>query len=324
MPDPSKEHPAELTCYLNAIVAIANCVGGICPGVGSLYRDRLLRLPRRLAFDANEAALEQSQKALAEDLTEYSKIVTEWLEEGAKRAAKILAEVGVGADRIGQGGDLHVAMLEDLAGHMEVSAQVDDEAAVRASLVRYAAGLRSYARKRKLEELSALGEIRKQARELEAWLTEADRSQVVDPETGLLNRSRALKQLQVHLGAGKPFCVLLVEWSGEDATAGVDQVIHQIGERLVSLVRPRDIVYAWGRALFAVIFECRAEEAEGRAQSIAGWLSGGYSAVVNEKTLKVTAQVRVHVVEPSGDSLDAFVQRIDRVAKASAVEVIAR
>ena len=65
---PSPETPnlmgeqTALACYLSAVVAIGNCMADVCPAVGTVYRDRFLRVPRRLGFEATPRALHQSRE----------------------------------------------------------------------------------------------------------------------------------------------------------------------------------------------------------------------------------------------------------------------
>ena len=61
-----------LACYLSTVVAIGNCMAEVCPSVGTMYRDRLLKLPRRLGFDATPKALEQSRHGALAHLTKYA------------------------------------------------------------------------------------------------------------------------------------------------------------------------------------------------------------------------------------------------------------
>ncbi len=324
------EQQTALTCYQSALLAIAKCMGEVCPRVGLVYNNRLLRLPRRLGFDANPEALAASREALEADLAEYAQAASAWVNAGGELADEVIAAAAKATENNGHNDELHAAMMEELAEPMEISAEVDDATQVRTALKRYATGLRSYVHRRKKEQAPALVELRRRAESLSDWLSSANPANIIDPLTGLLNRQEAERQLQAYMKRDKPFCVLLFEWTEAKSVppqfgrAGADQILKALGDRVISLVRPRDIVYRWNEDQLAVIFECVGAEAAARSRKIADWLSGKYSAQVDGIVWKVEAQAAVAVIErlPQESSQD-FILRIDTAMKAEAAEPVA-
>lgn len=313
-----EEQQSALTCYQSAILAIAKCMAEVCPRVGLVYNHRLLRLPRRLGFDATPQALAASREAVEADLAEYGQAASAWINAGVELAEEILAVAGKATDSDGHTDELHAAMMEELAEQMEISAEVDDATQVRTALKRYATGLRSYVHRRKKEQPPVLTELQGRAEALAEWLGSASPTNIIDPLTGLLNRAEAERQLLAYLKRDKPFCVLLFEWTEARSVppqfgrSGADQILKALGDRLITLVRPRDVVYRWSQDQLAVIFECAGEEAIARSVKIADWLSSKYSAVVDGIVWKVEAQAAVAVIERhSGEALQDFIQRID-------------
>ena len=325
-----EEQQSALTCYQSAILAIAKSMAEVCPRVGLVYNHRLLRLPRRLGFDATPEALAASREAVEADLAEYSQAAGAWVSAGVELAHEILAAAGHATDNEGHTDELHAAMMEDLAEQMEISAEVDDASQVRIALKRYATGLRSYVQRRKKEKPPALSELRGRAEALAEWLGSANPTNIIDPLTGLLNRPEAERQLLAYLKRDKPFCVLLFEWTEARSVppqfgrSGADQILKALGDRLITLVRPRDIVYRWSQDQLAVIFECVGEEAQARSIKIADWLSSKYSAVVDGIVWKVEAQAAVAVIERhTGEPLKEFIQRIDSALKPEVAQPVA-
>jgi GGDEF domain-containing protein len=98
------------------------------------------------------------------------------------------------------------------------------------------------------------------------------------------------------------------------AGAAAQVVAKQLADRLADLVRPRDVVGRWGPNQFAVMFECPGKEAMQRAGSIAEWLTGGYSAVVDGAVATIQARVTVSVIERlPEETLAQLVQRIEEL-----------
>ena len=316
------EEQSALTCYQSVILAIARCMAEVCPGVGLVYNDRLVRVPRRLGFDPTPEALAASREAIEGDLAEYAQAARAWINAGAELAQEILAVAGKPPEKDAHTDGLYASLMEDLAEQMEVSAEVDDATQVRTALKRYATGVRSYVQRRERERPPALTELQRRAKALADWLGSANPDNYIDSLTGLLNRSEAERQLQAHLERDKPFCVLLFEWTDAQSVpphfgrSGADQIVKALGDHLITLVRPRDVVYRWSQYQLAVILECAGEMALARSLKIAGWLSSKYSAVVDGVVWKVEAKTAVAVVEcHAGEALQDFVQRIDAALK---------
>src|SRR5579864_77434 len=324
------EQQSALTCYQSAILAIAKCMAEVCPRVGLVYNHRLLRLPRRLGFDATPEALAASREAVEADVAEYGQAASAWVNAGVELAHEILAAAGKATEGDGHTDELHAAMMEELAEQMEISAEVDDATQVRTALKRYATGLRSYVHRRKKETPPALSDLQRRVEALADWLGNASPANIIDSLTGLLNRDEAERQLQAYLKREKPFCVLLFEWNEVHSVppqfgrSGADQILKALGDRLITLVRPRDVVYRWSQDQLAVIFECGGEEAMARSVKIADWLSSKYSAVVDGIVWKVEAQAAVAVVERhSGEALQDFIQRIETAMKPDVPQPVA-
>jgi len=155
-----------LTCYLSAMLEIAKSMRAVCSRSGLIYGDRLIRLPRRLGFDATAEKLEQSRRVLEADLAEYTDATSTWLDAGSKLAREIVLAIETLDPCNGESQDLHTAMLEDLAEQMAVSAEVDAASDLRASLKRYALGLRSYLQQRRVESGYSLKDLQCRANQL--------------------------------------------------------------------------------------------------------------------------------------------------------------
>jgi GGDEF domain-containing protein len=313
----SSRHEVALTCYLSAMLAMAKSMRAVCSRAGLIYGDRLTRLPRRLGFDATSEALEESQHVLEADLAEYTEATTAWLDAGSNLAREIVAIVGEIDPHLSEGPNLNTAMLEDLAEHMAVSAEVELGSDLRAALKRYAQGLRSYLQRREAESQSSLKDLHSRAQQLAGWLARADPSNCTDLVTGLPNRAEIERQLEASWYTPKPVSALIFEWKEADPASGDDAsqaIAKQLADRLADLVRPRDIIGRWAPNRFAVIFECSGREAMQRAGSIAEWLTGAYSAGQDGAARTIEARVTVSVIERlPEETLAHLVDRIERL-----------
>jgi GGDEF domain-containing protein len=274
----SASEPVEqtaLACYLSTVVAIGNCMAEICPSVGSMYRDRLLKLPRRLGFDATPHALKQSCEAVATDLLEYSRTATAWTAAGSNHAAELLKHLRETEETLVSSADLQSAFLDDLAEHIRTSAEVDAEALLRSSFKRYAAGLSAYARRARTEKLAAIEDLRQRREEIETWLSSATNSKFLDQETGLLNRAAAEMRIETQIAKNVPFCVIVVRRVPSSGSS-----VKDLAAKLAGTIRPYDMIFRWSEDQVVTIFEATRNNIAARIQQIGGWLSDGAQTVV--------------------------------------------
>jgi GGDEF domain-containing protein len=302
----SENDRTALACYLSAVVAIGNCVAEVYPAAGTMYRDRLLKLPRRLGFDATPAALQQSREAVETDLVEFAATAGAWISAGMGRAEQLRDRLYTTEEMLSAAAELQQAFLDDLAEHLETSAEVDEEAQLRQSFHRYAAGLRAYSKRTNTEKLATIDDLRRRREEIDSWLAEATVSDFVDPETGLMNRVAAERRIETEIGKQIPFCAVLVESTGEGGSA---QIMKHLAERLAATVRPYDVVFRWSENRLMTVFEAPESDIVARVNQIAGWLHDG------------TLATRVLLIEHSvgKESAAALIARIESAGhKASA------
>ncbi len=299
-PRPEIDEKAEqtaLACYLSTVVAIGNCMAEVCPPVGAMYRDRLLKLPRRLGFDATPQALQQSREAVATDLLEYSRTASAWIAAGADHAGMLLDHLRATEETLTASADLQRAFLDDLAEHIATSAEVDEEAQLRVSFKRYAAGLRAYARKALTEKLATIDDLRRRREEIDAWLAQATTSDYTDPDTGLMNRAAAERRIFTQIAKGRPFCVILVGSTGGGP-------MKDLADRLAATIRPYDVIFRWSPHELMTIFEASESEIAARSRQIGGWLGDGNCSVT----------VLEHLAEESAEQLIARMESISLCA----------
>jgi diguanylate cyclase (GGDEF)-like protein len=311
---------AALNCYLSSLLAMAKSMSAICSRAGLIHGARLTRLPRRLGFEATSEALEKSCHVLEDELADYTEATSHWLDAGSSLAREIVTIIQALDLHTDDSPDLHAAMLEDLAAHMVVSAEVETD--LRGALKRYALGLRSYLQKRHLESRSSLKDLQCRAERLAEWLQRADPSNCTDLATGLPHRREMERQLELCWHIPKPVSVLLFDWQAANSAtpqAVADAIARQLADRLADLVRPRDMVGRWGPNQFAVIFECSGKDAVQRAGRIAEWLTDNYLALQDGDVATIHVGVTVSVIERLPDETVAqLIQRIEQLQPAQA------
>jgi GGDEF domain-containing protein len=316
----SNQDQTALACYLSTVVAIGNCMAEVCPPVGAMYRDRLLKLPRRLGFDATPQALEQSRDALETDLLEYARTASAWVIAGVDHAAMLLNHLSETEETMVASAELQVAFLDDMAEHIVAASEVDDEAQLRTSFKRYAAGLQAYARRARAEKVAASEDLRKRRHDIEAWLAQATTSNFLDAETGILNRKAAEVRIETQLAKQLPFCALVVTWTETDAPlppSARGQITKELGERLGATIRPYDVIFRWSEDQLLTIFEASGEDIAARVKQISGWLGDGKCVVeIDGKSREVKTHTSVSVVESAdGEDRATLMGRLEEAGR---------
>ena len=222
--------------------------------------------------------------------------------------------------------DLQCAFLDDLAEHIATTAEVDEEAELRTSFKRYAAGLSAYARRARSEKLAAIEDLRQRRQEIETWLADATGASFIDPETGFLNRAAAQVRIETQIGKDQPFCVIVAgrtEDGSTRLTTAVGQVMKELGERLAETIRPYDMIFRWSDDQLVTIFEATGADIASRVQQIGGWLGDGSCAVdVSGERSIVKTHTTISVVEHAAQ--EAAGQFIARIELESRLELAAR
>jgi len=314
-PSPAAEQTA-LACYLRTVVAIGNCMAEVCPSVGAMYRDRLLKLPRRLGFDATPQALEQSRDAVETDLLEYSRTASAWTSAGSNHAAMLLDHLRETEETLIASADLQTAFIDDLAEHIATAAEVDEEAQLRISVKRYASGLSAYARRARTEKLASIEDLRQRRKEIEAWLAEATASTFIDLETGLLNRAAAEVRIETEIGKKQQFCVIVAARTEEVSTQlrpGAGHIMKALGDKFAAAIRPYDMIFRWSEDQLVTVFEATATDIAARVQQINGWLGDGTCGLeIEGQTPILKTHTTVFVVEHvAGEATGQLIARIE-------------
>lgn len=273
---------AALDCYLSAILMLADFVAEVDPDGGALYRERLIRLRRRLAFAASPKALEENRTALKAELLEFAARVVAELGQRRQQALGVLSAVNATTESITARQQFYASRLRQFADWIEETPLSPDKEEVAEAIGFQAASLRGCVESMTIDTASLLDRLCNEVAAAER-LALAGASESVDPLTGLASRAETERILRRALAGGGPVSVLSfairnLDQIGQDlGSRAAGEIIRQFAARLVEQVRPRDHVGRWTEECFVVVFACRREDALSRLAQIARWLSGVYT-----------------------------------------------
>jgi GGDEF domain-containing protein len=258
-----------VNCYLSTLMAIAGSLGAACPEVGGLYRHRLNRLRKRLAFDSSPDALEESRASVENELNEFAAKASTYV---SQHGIELRSAIGTLEDivrSLAQRQDFYGARLRQFAGQMEATAYPTDAGHLQEVVALQVAGLLSCVESMSHETQSLVMRMRNELGAVERRLQEFE---VTDPLTGLMNRREMERQIESKKKAGTPPVLLHIQLSGEVNA----EVMQQVASRLGSQFRHKDFVCRWTDTDFLVLFQGPPEIAQMRMDQIVPWVAGKY------------------------------------------------
>src|SRR5580692_7628267 len=116
--------------------------------------------------------------------------------------------------------------------------------------------------------------IRAELSTYQTKLDEAERVATQDPVTGVANRYKAERQIQLRIERSRTFSVALFDLDNFKQTNDLyghpagDTLLKQFATELRAFFRSTDIVSRWGGDEFLVIIDCYAEEARERVEPV--------------------------------------------------------
>jgi len=283
-PDP-KPFETLLASYLDLIRDIANAVELIRPELSSACYQHLVRARSRLSEDSSIRALEETRRELHEELKLFSETVRQFGDTQSVR------------------NNTYAERLATAAEHLELSIQAGDLQRLHGQ----AAELRDFAHSMQEENRDAMARL--QQAELLAYL---------DPLTSVPNRREFDRQLALRMASPLDFCVLLFDLDRFKAVNDQfghlcgDEILRQLGARLIRQVRARDFVCRWGGDEFVVILDCALSIATSRAVRIAQWLSGTYRVASHGQEHRIEVSVSFGAAQRApGETPEQLFHRVD-------------
>jgi len=286
--DPVNVLHAAVDCYLSSLQAMAKCVGDTCPEIGGLYRHRISRLRSRLAFDSSPAAMEESTRAIEEELNEYAAKASAFVEQHGielKTTIRGLEEI---VRSLAQRQEFYGARLRQFAAQMRTTTYPVEAEHLQEAVALQAAGLLSCVESMNHEAHSLVTRMHQQLAAVEQRLKAAE---VTDPLTGLMNRREMERHIEARKAAGEPVVLVKFQISGEVN----HEVSRQVAGRLASQFRHKDFISRWTDTEFMVLFQGPVETAQARTEQILPWVSGRYLLDSGEN---VHIGVEAHLMQP--------------------------
>ncbi len=307
-----------LKSYGDVFVAVGKAGAQACPEVGNELKESLLNLRQRLNAEASASSIEETEQLLEAELQTWSARAAHFFQSKTDDVREILEIVAKAASQLGERDQRYSKRFGKLTERLQATAKLNDLSTIRQSLVKSVAEMENCVTKMTQDGQESMSALRAQMSVYEARLEEVELIASQDALTGLTNRRKLERQLELLVSLARPFSVIYIDLNGfkyVNDTYGHqagDDLLKQFAGELRTAFRTTDMVGRWGGDEFIVLVDADFRGAVNKVERIQKWVDGEY--IVNTecgpRKIQIGAASGVASWQP-GDSATTILQRAD-------------
>ncbi len=307
-----------LEAYRAALVAMGDAGVKACPPAGESLQHGLRQLHSQLTSVSSQNIVAETEMRVATELRDWGERAAGYYRDRTNDVKEIMTIVAKAAGDVGERDARYSKQFRDLTVRLQASARLQDVTSIRESLSRNVADLTKCVTKMTQDGKESISQLRAQITTYEARLEEVELLASQDALTGLANRRKVERQIELRTAQTREFCVIYLDLNGfkqvndlHGHLAG-DDLLRQVANELKGVFRPTDLVGRWGGDEFIVLVDGDIEEAKARLDRIEKWVHGEYTLTVGTQRFltKVTAAAGVAEWQPGVSATD-LISRAD-------------
>ncbi len=290
----------------------------ICPHIGEDFRRDLLNLRDRLSPDATADTVAETGKQVEEELKKWGESASEYFQQTAHDVKEIMLIVAETAQAVGERDHRYARQFGEFAGQLAAIGNLEDLTKVRQSLGKSAHQLRSCVEKMVQDGEQSVSRLRAELSVYQSRLDEVERVATQDPVTGVANRYKAERQIQLRIERSRDFSIAIFDLDNFKKTNDLyghpagDALLRQFAIELRTFFRSTDVVSRWGGDEFLVIVDCGAEEVRDRIEPVRKWTDGDYTIEIEREKRRVGVHASVGMATwRPGETAAELVARAD-------------
>jgi diguanylate cyclase (GGDEF)-like protein len=318
--DAKTEELLDLTreSYRDSLVAMGGSAAQVCPHISEDLQQSLLNLRDRLSAEAAPEVVTETGQQVQQELNKWSKTASEYFRQTANDVKEIMLVVAETAQAVGERDQRYARQFAEFATHLETIGNLDDLNKIRQSLGQSVSQLKICVDRMVQDGQASVSKLKGELSVYESRLKEVEQMAAQDPVTGLANRRKVEKQLDMRVNEGRAFSVAIFDLNDfkkindlHGHIAG-DQLLKQFAEELRNFFRPTDIVSRWGGDEFLVVLDGEESGVQRRIDSVSEWVYGDYTVKVKGelRNVKVSASVGTATWR-KGENVTAMLERAD-------------
>ncbi len=315
---PEESLKAMCESYRASLTAIGTGATQICPHIGEDFEQGLASLRNRLSPDAAPTAVAETGKQVEEELKKWGQSASEYFQQTARDVKEIMLTVAETTQSLAERDQRYARQFEEFAGQLAAVGNLGDLTKVRQSLGKSAKLLKECVEPLVREGEQAASRVRAELSVYQNKLEEVERVATQDPVTGVANRYKAERQIQLRIEGSRKLSIAIFDLDGFKQTndryghSAGDALLKQFATELRTFFRSTDVVSRWGGDEFLVIVDCSAEEVRDRIEPVGKWVYGDYTVQANGQMLNVSVRASVGMATwRPGETAAQLVARAD-------------
>ena len=309
-------------CYLSSLLMLGRFAAEVYPPVGQGVHETMLRLRRRLAFDAQHRGLADTHHVVEAIMRDFGRRAKEALDRRTAESDYILQMSSLASDLMAARDRSYLEQFREALRRLQNALARKDQSGLPEEVERTVDLLKHSIAGYQEDAKLARAQFEQEIEEFERRRQAEHGSTTLDPATGLYNRDEIKRRIKMAMRVNQQFSLLKLQVHDFSALndqlgeAGENLLMKSVCDRLTEQVRPRDVVGRWNsRALVMMFYNCPFGNAEIRAGQISKWLSDLYRVETKDGTVVAEVQVTATATElQPGESADCFVERADALS----------
>src|SRR5579863_9619862 len=203
-----------LKSYGDVFVAVGQAGAQACPPVGKELQESLLNLRERLNAEASASAIVETEQLLEAELQAWSARAAHFFQGKTEEVREILEIVARATMQLGERDQRYSKQFGKLTERLQATAKLNDLSTIRQSLVKSVAEMETCVTKMTQDGQESVSALRAQMSVYEARLEEVERIASQDALTGLTNRRKLERHLELMVSLARPFSVIYIDLNG--------------------------------------------------------------------------------------------------------------
>jgi diguanylate cyclase (GGDEF)-like protein len=239
-------------------------------------------------------------------------------EEKTDEVKEILTIVAKAAGQVGERDERYAKQFGRLTDRLQATAKLNDLTTIRQSLVKDVAELKTCVTKMAKDGEESVAGLRAQMTVYQSRLDEVERIACLDELTGLANRRKMERELELRANQRRPFCLIYIDLNGfkhiNDSLGHLagDDLLQQFAGELRTAFRSTDVVGRWGGDEFVVLQDGDFRDVTTGVERIERWVAGEYSVTTEAgpRKVRISAAAGIASWQPS-DTPTTILRRAD-------------
>lgn len=306
---------AAFDCYLTAIRNTAHYTIELEDAISAPHRRYLTALADEVSAAGNDGLL-ASRATFRGLLRDYRDKAAHYIAELRDQLANTAGALQEIAESLAVTGGDHDARVRSALSEVRQIAQAPEAAPLRGILSSAVDTIQQSLEQAKQEHQITVAQFQVEIRMLHKRIDTLESAAALDGLTKLYTRREMEERLKVN---PQPFCLLLIRVTGfrlAELNFNAEVAAELAGafsRRLRNSLPESAVIGRWSEEEFIAITQLPRPQAVSLATRIADHLAGSYSCLSAGKTVNPSLQLRIGVVDSSGDSPDRILHRITEI-----------